>query len=139
VLQYANQSARLYGIDLSGHALVARATGYGDFTVKGLMSYTRGKNRDTDDNLYNIMPLNAKLALAQRLGAWRNTLEGEFVARKEDVSGVRNEMETPGYGLIHLRSRYEQKTWSVDFGIENLFDRLYYLPWAGPMWARARP
>ncbi|MBP9916766.1 MAG: TonB-dependent receptor [Thiobacillaceae bacterium] len=131
VLQYANQSARLHGIDLSGHALVARATGYGDFTVKGLMSYTRGKNRDTDDNLYNIMPLNAKLALAQRLGAWRNTLEGEFVARKEDVSGVRNEMETPGYGLIHLRSRYEQKTWSVDFGIENLFDRLYYLPLGG--------
>ena len=131
VLQYANQSARLYGIDLSGHALVARATGYGDFTVKGLMSYTRGKNRDTDDNLYNIMPLNAKLALAQRLGAWRNTLEGEFVARKEDVSSVRNEMETPGYGLIHLRSRYEQKTWSVDFGIENLFDRLYYLPLGG--------
>lgn len=131
VLQYANQSARLYGIDLSGHALVARATGYGDFTVKGLMSYTRGKNRDTDDNLYNIMPLNANLALAQRLGAWRNTLEGEFVARKEDVSSVRNEMETPGYGLIHLRSRYEQKTWSVDFGIENLFDRLYYLPLGG--------
>ena len=131
VLQYANQSARLYGIDLSGHALVARATGYGDFTVKGLMSYTRGKNRDTDDNLYNIMPLNAKLALAQRLGAWRNTLEGEFVARKEDVSSVRNEMKTPGYGLIHLRSRYEQKTWSVDFGIENLFDRLYYLPLGG--------
>ena len=131
VLQYANQSARLYGIDLSGHALVARATGYGDFTVKGLMSYTRGKNRDTDDNLYNIMPLNAKLALAQRLGAWRNTLEGEFVARKEDVSSVRNEMETPGYGLIHLRSRYEQKTWSVDFGIENLFDRLYYLALGG--------
>jgi iron complex outermembrane receptor protein len=131
VLQYANQSARLHGIDLSGHALVARATGYGDFTVKGLMSYTRGKNRDTDDNLYNIMPLNAKLALAQRLGAWRNTLEGEFVARKEDVSSVRNEMETPGYGLIHLRSRYEQKTWSVDFGIENLFDRLYYLPLGG--------
>lgn len=131
VLQYANQSARLHGIDLSGHALVARATGYGDFTVKGLMSYTRGKNRDTDDNLYNIMPLNAKLALAQRLGAWRNTLEGEFVARKEDVSSVRNEMETPGYGLIHLRSRYEQKTWSVDFGIENLFDRLYYLALGG--------
>ena len=131
VLQYANQSARLHGIDLSGHALVARATGYGDFTVKGLMSYTRGKNRDTDDNLYNIMPLNAKLALAQRLGAWRNTLEGEFVARKEDVSSVRNEMKTPGYGLIHLRSRYEQKTWSVDFGIENLFDRLYYLALGG--------
>ena len=44
---------------------------------------------------------------------------------------VRNEMETPGYGLVHLRARYEQKNYSVDFGIENLFDRMYYLPLGG--------
>jgi iron complex outermembrane receptor protein len=131
LLKYTNQSARLYGIDLSGHALVASGTGYGDFTLKGGVSYTRGENRDTGDNLYNIMPLNAKLALTQRLGPWRNTLEGEFATRKDDVSQVRNEIRTPGYGLFHLRSRYEKKTWSVDFGIENLFDHLYYLPLGG--------
>ncbi|MBC7292968.1 MAG: TonB-dependent receptor, partial [Thermoleophilia bacterium] len=109
LLQYANQSARLYGLDLSGHALVARGTGYGDFTAKGMVSYVRGENRDTGDNLYNIMPLNMRLALTQKLGHWRNTVEGEFVARKNDVSSVRNEMETPGYSLVHLRSRYEAK------------------------------
>jgi iron complex outermembrane receptor protein len=131
VLKYANQSARLYGIDLSGHALLASATGYGDFTVKGGVSYTRGENRDTGGNLYNIMPLNARLALTQKLGAWRNTLEGELVARKNDVSAVRNEIETAGYGLIHLRSRYEQKGYSIDFGIENLFNHGYALPLGG--------
>ena len=131
LLQYANQSARLYGVDLSGHALVARGTDYGDFTARGVVSYTRGENRDTGDNLYNIMPLNARLALTQKIGAWRNTVEGELVARKSDVSGVRNEMETPGYGLVHLRGRYEQKRYSIDFGIENLFDRFYALPLGG--------
>jgi len=131
VLKYFNQSARLYGVDLSAHKTVASGTSFGDFAIKGLVSYTRGENRDTGDNLYNIMPLNTRLALMQKLGPWRNTLEGEFVARKDDVSRVRNEMPTPGYGLVHLRSRYEQKTWSVDFGIENLFDRLYYLPLGG--------
>ena len=131
VLRYANQSARLYGIDLSGHALLARGTGYGDVTVKGVVSYTHGENRDTGDNLYNIMPLNARLALTQRLGPWRNAVEGEFVAGKHDVSAVRNEMQTPGYGLIHLRGRYEQKGYSIDFGVENLFDRFYYLPLGG--------
>lgn len=131
VLKYVNQSARLYGLDISAHKVVASGTGHGDITIKGLVNYTRGENRDTGDNLYNIMPLNARLALMQKLGPWRNTLEGEFVARKDDISQVRNEMPTPGYGLVHLRSRYEQKTWSVDFGIENLFDRLYYLPLGG--------
>ncbi|MBU1395318.1 MAG: TonB-dependent receptor, partial [Gammaproteobacteria bacterium] len=131
VLQYANQSARLYGVDLSGHALLARGTDYGDFTARGTLSYTRGENRDTGDNLYNIMPLNTRLALTQKIGPWRNTVEGELVARKENVSAVRNEMETPGYGLVHLRGRYEQKRYSIDYGIENLFDRFYALPLGG--------
>jgi iron complex outermembrane recepter protein len=131
VLKYFNQSARLYGVDLSGHYLVARGTRYGDFTLQGLASYTKGENEDTGDNLYNIMPLNAKLSLTQELGPWRNTLEGEFVAAKDDVSRVRNEMQTAGYGLLHLRSRYEKKTWSAELGVENLFDRLYDLPLGG--------
>ena len=89
-----------------------------------MASYTRGENQDTGDNLYNIMPLNATLALTQDLGPWRNTLEGVFVAAKDDVSQVRNEMQTAAYALANLRSRYEKKTWSVEIGIENLFDTL---------------
>jgi len=131
VLKYFNQSARLYGVDLSANVRVAKDTRWGDFHLEGAASYTRGENEDTDDNLYNIMPLNAKLALTQTLGPWRNTLEGELVAAKNDVSKVRNEMQTAGYGLANLRSRYEQKTWSVELGIENLFDRFYELPLGG--------
>ncbi|MBK1723273.1 TonB-dependent receptor [Thiocystis violacea] len=131
VLKYVNQSAYLYGLDLSAHALMARGTDFGDFTARVLASYTKGKNRDTDDDLYNIMPLNAKLSIEQMLGPWRNTLEGEFVAAKDDVSDVRNEMPTAGYGLAHLRSRYETKRWSLELGVENLFDRFYDLPLGG--------
>ena len=131
VLQYLNQSARLYGMDVSGHALIASTAGLGDLTANAVLNYTRGENRDTGDRLYNIMPLNAKLALSQRIGPWRNTVEAQFVARKNDVSSVRNEMETPSYGLINLRCRYVQKQYSIDFGIENLFDRNYALPLGG--------
>jgi iron complex outermembrane receptor protein len=131
VLKYFNQSARLYGVDLSASYRLARGTGYGDFTVQAVASYTRGENRDTDDDLYNIMPLNGKLVLTQDLGAWRNTLEGELVSGKHDVSAVRNEMQTAGYALAHLRSRYEEKTWSVEVGVENVFDRFYEHPLGG--------
>ena len=131
VLRYANQSAHLYGVDLAADYQLTGITRYGRFWTRLVASYTRGRNDDTGDNLYNIMPLNANLALMQEIGPWSNTVEGEFVAAKDDVSQVRNEMQTAGYGLVHLRSRYERDNWSVDLGIENLFDRFYDLPLGG--------
>ncbi|MBI1284652.1 MAG: TonB-dependent receptor plug domain-containing protein [Thiobacillus sp.] len=131
VLKYVNQSALLYGVDVSGHVLAARTHGYGDFTASGLLSYVRGENRDTGDNLYNMMPLNAKLALTQQWARWTNTLEGQFVAAKTDVSDVRNEVETAGYSLVNLRSSYQWKQVRLDVGIENLFDKSYSLPLGG--------
>jgi iron complex outermembrane receptor protein len=131
VLRYVNQSASLYGADLAADYRLTGTTDFGKFSTQLVASYTRGKNDDSDGDLYNIMPLNARLAVTQELGSWRNTLEGEFVAAKDDVSAVRNEMQTAGYGLAHLRSRYERATWSVELGIENLFDRFYDLPLGG--------
>ncbi len=130
VLKFVNQSARLYGIDLSGKMPLAK-TDTGEFGLKGLLSYTRGENRDTGDGLYNIMPLNAKLTLTQKLGGWDNAAELVMVSRKDDVSAMRNEMETPGYALVNLRGSHSWKQVRVDFGVENLFDRLYYHPLGG--------
>jgi iron complex outermembrane receptor protein len=131
VLRYVNQSARLYGVDVAGHMLAASTPAYGDFTASGIVNYTRGENRDTGDKLYNIMPLNAKLALTQRHGRWTNLLEAQFVAAKDDVSDVRNEIATAGYSLFNLRSSYEWKQARLDFGIDNLFDKGYALPLGG--------
>ena len=130
VLQYANTSAELYGIDVSGQTALAQ-TAVGDFGVRGLLGYVHGENRDTGEGLYNIMPFNARLALTHRLGGWNNTLEVIGVSAKDDVSKVRNELETPGYGLTNLRLSYSWKQARIDFGVENLFDKLYYQPLGG--------
>ncbi|OJZ18120.1 MAG: TonB-dependent receptor [Thiobacillus sp. 65-29] len=130
VLKFVNQSARLYGLDLSGRMPLAQ-TGLGAIGLNGLVNYTKGENRDTDDNLYNIMPLNAKLALTQKLRGWNNAAEVVMVSRKEDVSAMRNEMETPGYALLNLRGSHSWKQVRLDFGVENVFDRLYYHPLGG--------
>jgi len=130
VLKYVNQSAKLYGLNLSGHLPLAK-TSWGDFGFKGLLNYTKGTNEDTGDNLYNIMPLNAKLAVTQKLGGWDNSLELVTVAAKTDVNAMRNEVKTPGYSLVHLRTSYSWKTVRLDLGVENLFDKFYYLPTGG--------
>ena len=130
VLQYANTSAELYGIDVSGQTALAQ-TAVGDFGLRGVLGYVHGENRDTGDNLYNIMPFNVRLALTHQTGGWNNALEVIGVSAKDDVSQVRNELETPGYGLTNLRLSYTWKQARIDFGVENLFDKLYYQPLGG--------
>jgi iron complex outermembrane receptor protein len=131
VLRYVNQDATLYGVDFSAAARLARDGSFGVLSAGLVGSYARGENDDTDDDLYNIMPLNATLSVVQEVGHWRNTIEGEFVAAKDDLSRVRNEMQTAGYGLMHLRSRYDTGRWSVELGVENLLDRYYEPPLGG--------
>lgn len=130
VLKYVNQSARIHGLDLAGHMPLAQ-NGWGRWGLKGLLSYTRGSNRNTSDGLVSMMPLNAKLTLTQQQGGWDNSVELVLVKAKTQVSSVRNEVPTSGYGLVHLRGSYRWKTVRLDFGVENLFDRFYSLPTGG--------
>jgi iron complex outermembrane receptor protein len=130
VLFYENQSARLYGIDLSGKMPLAR-NAWGSWGLHGLINYTNGENRDSGDDLYNIMPLNGKVTLTHDKGGWSNAVEIMVVDDKDDVSDIRNEIETSDYTLIHLRGSHAWKTVRVDFGVENLFDKSYDLPTGG--------
>ena len=130
VLKFVNQSARIYGLDLSGHMSLSKNS-MGDFGLKGLLNYTKGSNQDTGDGIYNIMPLNAKLVLTHKVAAWDNSLELLMVQAKDTVSSMRNEIKTPGYNLVNLRSSYNWKQVRVDLGVENLFDKFYYLPTGG--------
>lgn len=131
VLQYVNQDARIYGLDVAGRMVLIPASSYGSFTVTGMMSYTHGRNATTDEPLYNIMPLNGKVALIQQLGNWSNTIETQMVVAKTDVSQTRGEVQTGGYALLNLRTSYTWKNLRIDVGIDNLFDRYYALPQGG--------
>ena len=131
-LQYVNQAARLLGLDLSGSVLLnSGGADWGSLKGTGVLSYVHGSNRSTGDRLYNIMPLNAKLALEQRLGHWTHVAEVQLVAAKTRVSQVRNEVPTAGYGLLNLRTSYEYKQLRIDLGVENLLNRFYSLPLGG--------
>ncbi len=137
-LRFANQDARLHGLDLSGFVELAQTKDWGSFTLNGMLGYARGKNRMTGDNLYNIMPLNARIALDHRLGAWSGTAELLLVAGKDRVSRVRNELKTAGYALLNLRASYEWERVRLDLGIDNVFDRFYHHPLGGAYLGQGR-
>ena len=137
VLKYANQSARLYGLDLSGKMPLAKNS-FGEWGLKGLLNLTHGENRDTGDSLYNIMPLNARLTLTHQRGSWDSGVELVMVKAKNNGSDVRNEVHTAGYSLVNLRSSYSWKKVRLDFGIDNLFDRNYEMPLGGAYTGQGR-
>jgi iron complex outermembrane receptor protein len=130
-LQFINQDAQMFGVNISGHVVLAENTRYGTFTARGIAGYVDGENTVTDDNLYHMMPINGKLALEQKIGRWTNTIETELVGEKTQVSHVRNEVETGAYALWNLRSSYAWNNLRVDVGVENLFDTFYSLPLGG--------
>ena len=129
-LQFANQNARLYGVDISGHALLA-STSYGRFTATAVVNIVRGENRTTGDNLYNIMPVSTRVSVIHRIRKWTNTIEQQLVDAKRNVSQARNELRTGGYGLLNLRTSYDLGRFRLDTGMENVLNKFYASPLGG--------
>lgn len=130
VLRYTNQDAKIYGLDVSADSELT-SNRWGDWGVSGALSYTDGKNKDTGSDLYNIMPLNASLALHHANNGWTNQIEVVAVSGKTDVSTPRNEIKTAGYSLLNLNTAYQWKDIRIQAGIDNVLDRNHDLPLGG--------
>lgn len=130
-LQFTNDDARLYGVDISGFRHLMDMENLGNLSLHGVINYVDGKNRTTGDNLYNIMPLNGTLSLKQTAGRWSNSIEWQLVSAKDHTSAVRNEVATSGYGLVNLRSELRILGLTLNIGVENLLDKGYDLPLGG--------
>ena len=138
VMRYTNQDARIYGADISADIKLAD-TKAGKFGLTGAINYTNGKNTETDSPLYNIMPLNGKLALTHEVKGWSNKLEVIGVTAKDDVSIPRNEIKTAGYGLLNLSTGYDvTDKLKVTVGVDNVLDKKYALPLGGAYMGQGR-
>jgi iron complex outermembrane receptor protein len=131
LLQYQNAEARLWGLDLSGHARLWADETLGRIAGRFVLGLARGTNLDRGDPLYNQMPPNLRLVLQQAAGGWKGEAELVAVAAKDRVSQVRNEMTTAGYALVNLRASYEVAHARLDVGVDNLADRFYTPPLGG--------
>jgi iron complex outermembrane recepter protein len=131
ILQFENYAARLYGVNLSGHTRIWESPTFGTFVLTGVVGYVNGKNTDTGENLYHMMPLNGRFAIEQHLGGWSAAFETQLVAEKNLVEAVRLEQTTPAFAIFNLRASYSWQNFRVDFGVENLLNQFYYDPLGG--------
>ena len=130
-LRYANHDAEICGLDLAGQARLWESGTLGTGRLKGTVAWVRGRNTDTGQSLYHMMPLNARLALELATEAWNHAVEVQCVDRKSQVDPNRLEPPTPGYTLVHVRSSRHWRAVRIEVGITNLFDTFYALPLGG--------
>ena len=130
-LSFKNQSAKIYGFDLSAYQLITMSPEYGQLSTSGTISYVKGENDDTKDNLYRQMPLNIRWTLDHELGQWNNRFESVVVKEKNHISSIRNEIKTSGYVLINILTNYKYNQAQISFGATNVFDKQYDDPLGG--------
>jgi iron complex outermembrane receptor protein len=122
VLQFQNMdSAELYGVEG-----LARYEFDEHFALRGSLSYVRGRNRDTDDNLYRIAPLHGTLGLDHRWRGLESAIEVVLVDDQNKVAAYNAEPRTPGYALLHLRTGFAFRSHlRVQLGLENVTNERY--------------
>jgi len=126
VLKYRNFNAELYGADGSWDWQATSTV-----TLGGTLSYVRGKNRSTNDNLYRIAPLNGLVYTDYHTGRWTHRAEIRAAAQQHEVSSYNDEQKSGGWAILNLRTQWSDSEWQLRGGIENLFDKNYHDHLAG--------
>jgi len=120
-LQFNNIDAKLYGADMH-----ARWELSSRWRLESVVSYARGKRRDTDDDLYRIAPLNGFLSATYSSRTWSTTLELEAAAAQNRVSEINNEISSAGYSIWNLHTKKELiENLVLSAGVKNIADKNY--------------
>lgn len=131
LLQFDNQDAQFYGIDMFWKRGVWDNAQFGQARLYGSLGWARGERVSDGADLYHIMPLNLRMTMEQKISAWTNAIEFHLVERKTHVDDQRFEAKTSGYALMNLRTSYQWEKARLDLGVTNLLDKFYYLPLGG--------
>ena len=130
-LQFANHVARIYGGDLAGSAPLWNSSYFGRSRIDAVGGWLHGERTDTSTGLYQIMPLDLRLALNDELKGFTAGLGLQAVDRKSHTDPNRMEQATPGYALFNLRAGYQREHFMVAAAAGNVFNRGYQLPLGG--------
>jgi len=130
-LQFANHNARIYGTDLSGSAVPWNSLTFGRGKISAVAGWLHGERTDTSTGLYQMMPLNLRIAFDEELKGFKAGLGIQTVDRKLNVDPNRFEQKTPGYTLFNAHAGYRRGNFLANAAADNLLNKWYELPLGG--------
>ena len=131
LLHFANHDAHIYGGDLSGIARLWSAGTVGTGKLSAVGAWLHGTRTDSDTPLYQMMPLNLRLAFDEEVRGLSAGFSSEMADSKSRLDPNRMELRTPGYALFNLHAAYKSKFVQGGLRVDNLYNRLYELPLGG--------
>ena len=117
---FANIDAEMYGGEISGQMALPM-----DLYLTGALSYVRGENRDTGQDLAEIPPLTGNVALRYDVGSYFIEIRERFADEQDRVDETLQEEATAGWAVTDLKAGLEWRRWRLIGGINNLFDKFY--------------
>jgi iron complex outermembrane receptor protein len=130
-LRFANHNARIYGADLSGNGSLWNSSRFGRSQLSAVAGWLHGERLDTKTALYQMMPVNVRVAFDEQLKGFAAGLGIQAVDRKSNVDPHRYEQTTPGYTLFNLHTAYRRGPLRASVAADNLLNKCYQLPLGG--------
>jgi len=120
-LQFENVDAEIWGLDAAWNFAFSD-----QLMLDGIVSLTRGKRLDINDNLYRLSPFNGSVGLTYSAESWSIKSEVVAYAGQDRVSTINDESATPGYWIANLGLRWNPSaSLRVEARIDNLLDDSY--------------
>jgi len=99
-----------------------------DILLEANVAYVDGENKDSDQPLTSISPLNGSILVSTEFGNVNWTAAWRLAKAQSDVVLDTNGNKTTqgnGYGVIDLYANYQWQAWQMNVGLLNLLDKEY--------------
>jgi len=100
----------------------------GDILLEANVAYVDGENKDSDQPLTSISPLNGSILVSTEFGNVNWTAAWRLAKAQSDVVLDTNGNKTTqgnGYGVVDLYANYQWQAWQMNVGLLNLLDKEY--------------
>lgn len=99
-----------------------------DILLEANVAYVDGENKDSDQPLTSISPLNSSILVSTEFGNVNWTAAWRLAKAQSDVVLDTNGNKTTqgnGYGVVDLYANYQWQAWQMNVGLLNLLDKEY--------------
>jgi iron complex outermembrane receptor protein len=126
-LQFSNTDAEIWGFDMAWSLRMSEK-----LSVDGVATYTRGRRTDVSDNLYRLVPPNARVGVTYSDESWVFNTEVVAYGSQKNVSAFNNEQSTAGYEILNGSVAWmPSPSLRLEARVDNLFDATYQEHLAG--------
>ena len=126
-LQFSNTDAEIWGFDMAWSLRMTER-----LSVDGVATYTRGRRTDVPDNLYRLVPLNARIGLTYSNETWTFNTQVVAYGNQKKVAAFNDEQPTAGYEIVNAAIAWmPSSSIRIEARVDNLLDATYQEHLAG--------